>query len=65
MVSASGPVEVTVTYTPSSYGTAQITLELLISELNATPHVCVITGTCSPKLTAKYVQSMGERHVKG
>lgn len=53
MVSASGPVEVTVTYTPSSYGTAQIRLELLISELNATPHVCVITGTCSPKLTAK------------
>ncbi|XP_066431364.1 cilia- and flagella-associated protein 221 isoform X2 [Eleutherodactylus coqui] len=49
-------VEVTVTYNPSSYGTAQIRLELLISEFNAKPRICVITGTCTPRLTAKKEQ---------
>ncbi|KAG9465478.1 hypothetical protein GDO78_018231, partial [Eleutherodactylus coqui] len=53
-------VEVTVTYNPSSYGTAQIRLELLISEFNAKPRICVITGTCTPRLTAKYVPSVKE-----
>ncbi|XP_044130389.1 cilia- and flagella-associated protein 221 [Bufo gargarizans] len=52
VVPGGGLVEVTVTYTPSSYGTAQTRVELLISELNATPRLCVFTGTCSPRLTA-------------
>ncbi|KAG8544541.1 hypothetical protein GDO81_022302, partial [Engystomops pustulosus] len=51
MVPGAGEVDVTVTYTPSSYGTAQITLELLISEFNAKPRLCVVSGTCSPKWT--------------
>ncbi|XP_071978252.1 cilia- and flagella-associated protein 221 isoform X2 [Engystomops pustulosus] len=56
MVPGAGEVDVTVTYTPSSYGTAQITLELLISEFNAKPRLCVVSGTCSPKWTVKKEQ---------
>ncbi|XP_075685102.1 cilia- and flagella-associated protein 221 isoform X1 [Rhinoderma darwinii] len=52
VLAACGPLEVTVTFTPSCYGTAQITLQLLITEFNAKPHLCVFTGTCSPNLTA-------------
>ncbi|XP_069838599.1 cilia- and flagella-associated protein 221 isoform X2 [Dendropsophus ebraccatus] len=53
IIPASGLVEVTVTYTPSSYGTAQVRLELLISEFNGKPRVCVFTGSCSPKLNVR------------
>ncbi|KAM3910134.1 LOW QUALITY PROTEIN: cilia- and flagella-associated protein 221 [Leptodactylus fuscus] len=53
VIPGGGDVAVTVLYTPSRYGSAQITLQLLISEFNAKPRVCVVTGTCSPKLSPK------------
>ncbi|XP_056391164.1 cilia- and flagella-associated protein 221 [Hyla sarda] len=53
IIPAGGLVEVTMTYSPSSYGTAQIKLELMISEFNAKPRACVFTGVCSPKLNAR------------
>ncbi|KAM4026225.1 LOW QUALITY PROTEIN: cilia- and flagella-associated protein 221 [Anomaloglossus baeobatrachus] len=53
MVPGGGLVEVMVTYTPSCYGTAQVTLELQVSEFSARPRVCVVTGTCTPLLTAR------------
>ncbi|XP_075037324.1 cilia- and flagella-associated protein 221 isoform X2 [Mixophyes fleayi] len=52
IIPANGAVDVTVTYSPTRYGTAQIRLELQISEFNAKPHCCVITGTCSPNVSA-------------
>ncbi|CAN2389069.1 motile cilium assembly [Pristimantis euphronides] len=54
IIPGGGLVEVTVTYRPSSFGTAQIKLELLISEFNAKPLLCVFTGTCFPHLTADH-----------
>ncbi|XP_053554002.1 cilia- and flagella-associated protein 221 [Bombina bombina] len=53
LIPASGAVEVIVTYTPINYGTAQMKMELLVSEFNAKPYSCVFTGTCSPHLSLR------------
>ncbi|XP_073503665.1 cilia- and flagella-associated protein 221 [Phyllobates terribilis] len=60
-----GQLEVTVNYTPSTYGTSQVRLELLISEFNARPRVCVVTGTCCPLLTTRTVQPEEQNSPKG
>ncbi|XP_077129518.1 cilia- and flagella-associated protein 221 isoform X1 [Ranitomeya variabilis] len=65
VVPGGGLLEVTVTYTPSSYGTAQVRLELLISEFNARPRVCVVTGTCCPLLATRTVQPEEQNSPKG
>ncbi|XP_063788888.1 cilia- and flagella-associated protein 221 isoform X2 [Pseudophryne corroboree] len=63
IIPADGVIDVIVTYTPTSYGTAQISLELLISEFNAKPRRCVITGTCSPNLAATDTQKESSEKV--
>ncbi|XP_072273965.1 cilia- and flagella-associated protein 221 isoform X2 [Pyxicephalus adspersus] len=70
IICGNGGVDVIVTFTPSSYGTAQLTLELLISEFNAKPYICVITGRCSPNLgtveeTSKKVAASPKMSPKG
>ncbi|XP_068102426.1 cilia- and flagella-associated protein 221 [Hyperolius riggenbachi] len=52
IIPGNGAIDVIVTFTPSNYETAQITLELMLSEFNAKSHSCVFTGKCAPNLGA-------------
>ncbi|XP_062866472.1 cilia- and flagella-associated protein 221 [Trichomycterus rosablanca] len=51
VIPANGSVDVTVTYTPLQYGTAEMTLQLVTSQFNSKPFVCTLTASCSPHLT--------------
>uniref|UniRef100_W5KPP9 Cilia and flagella associated protein 221 n=1 Tax=Astyanax mexicanus TaxID=7994 RepID=W5KPP9_ASTMX len=51
VIPANGKTDFTVTFRPDQYGTAEITLQLLISQFNSKPFVCTLTASCSPQRT--------------
>ncbi|XP_017573245.1 cilia- and flagella-associated protein 221 isoform X2 [Pygocentrus nattereri] len=53
VIPANGKTAITVTFTPCHYGTAEITLQLVISQFNSKPFICTLTGSCSPHLTQR------------
>ncbi len=50
VVPANGQVDITVTFAPVEFSTAHMKLQLLISQFNAKPMVCAITGSSAPGL---------------
>lgn len=55
MIPARGEVQITVTFTPVQYETSQVTIQVVISQFNAKPYLCTITGNSAPHLTLRYL----------
>ncbi|KAI4894617.1 hypothetical protein NFI96_027382 [Prochilodus magdalenae] len=50
VIPANGKTDFSVTFTPHQYGTAELTLQLVISQFNSKPFICTLTSACSPHL---------------
>lgn len=48
IVPGEGEMDIVVTYTPKEYVTANMTIQLAISQFNTEPMQCHITGSCTP-----------------
>ncbi|XP_051557964.1 cilia- and flagella-associated protein 221 [Myxocyprinus asiaticus] len=53
IIPANGQTTLKVTFTPLRYGTADITLQLVISQFNSKPVIWTVTGSSSPYLLSK------------
>ncbi|XP_072513465.1 cilia- and flagella-associated protein 221 [Salminus brasiliensis] len=62
VIPANGKTNCTVMFTPNQYGTAEITLQLIISQFNSKPFICTLTASCSPQLTLGQPGNNEERY---
>ncbi|XP_069791351.1 cilia- and flagella-associated protein 221 isoform X3 [Narcine bancroftii] len=50
IIPANEQIDIVITYTPSDRATAQIKVQLIISEFNSKPYICTVNGIYSPGL---------------
>ncbi|KAG5262133.1 hypothetical protein AALO_G00292570 [Alosa alosa] len=60
VIPARGVADVTVTFTPFQYGTAQVTVQVVISQFNSRPYVFTLSGRCLPNLALSQQNSHGD-----
>ncbi|KTF87515.1 hypothetical protein cypCar_00044440 [Cyprinus carpio] len=60
IIPANGKTVLKVTFTPLRYGTADITLQLVISQFNSKPVIFTVTGSSSPYLLPSKPEGNGE-----
>ncbi|CAH1789213.1 unnamed protein product [Owenia fusiformis] len=64
-VPANGEIDIVVTFAPSEFVTAQMKLQLSISQFNSKPLVCTFTGTSSPGLARELNESSSHKESDG
>ncbi|XP_051766641.1 LOW QUALITY PROTEIN: cilia- and flagella-associated protein 221 [Ctenopharyngodon idella] len=60
IIPANGKTTLKVTFTPVRYGTADITLQLVISQFNSKPVIWTVTGSSSPYLLLSKPEGNGD-----